>query len=214
MPKRSTHRRARVYCAAITLFCLLGARARADVTASNSLTIMASGPRAGSAGSVFFNVQGKNKGRFADFGILVFPVQAADVQADFDTLAIELVQSVPGFANGGKVDFYFATPAEEDAAHLQKLRFQSDNQSGLAKDAFKSLHRLGAGIFKKTESGHIDTFRFKIDESLKDTLRKRVKGGRAIHIVIAPADDDVAATYFGAGNETGSNRPRIRFGGT
>ena len=44
----------------------------------------------------------------------------------------------------------------------------------------------------------------------RDELRGLLKTGGSLHIVVAPADDDVAATYFGAGNETEANRPRIK----
>ena len=82
----------------------------------------------------------------------------------------------------------------------------------LPKDAFKSLHLLGAGEFKKAETGRTDKFILMPDEMARDELRQLIKTGGRLHIVVAPADDNVAATYFGAGNETEANRPRIKLG--
>jgi hypothetical protein len=43
-----------------------------DVAISKCLTIQANGPRPGDAGAKHFNIQGKDNGRFASFGVLVF----------------------------------------------------------------------------------------------------------------------------------------------
>ena len=48
------------------------AGAAGDVAASKCLTIQANGPRQGDAGTKYFNIQGKDNGRFASFGVLVF----------------------------------------------------------------------------------------------------------------------------------------------
>ena len=62
------------------------------------------------------------------------------------------------------------------------------------------------------ETGKVDTFTLTVDETARNELHKLIKSGGTLHIVVAPEDDDVAATYFGAGNETEANRPRIKLG--
>jgi hypothetical protein len=52
------------------------------IVASKSLTVLAAGPRQGSGGSNYFNVQGKNKEKCAGFGLLVFPLPKGDGKAD------------------------------------------------------------------------------------------------------------------------------------
>ena len=53
------------------------AHATEGIIASKSLTVQAAGPRQGSGGSNYFNVQGKNKEKYAGFGLLVFPLPKA-----------------------------------------------------------------------------------------------------------------------------------------
>jgi hypothetical protein len=54
-----------------------------------------------------------------------------------------------------------------------------------------------------------------LDEAGRGYLKDRLKAGGTILIVVVPDDEDVAATFFGAGSEPEGNRPRlvIEFGG-
>jgi hypothetical protein len=189
------------------------AHAGDEFTASKSLTIQSAGPRQGAAGGNYFNVQGKNKERFAGFGVLVFPVPKGDDKAEIKNLTLTLVQSVPAFSSDGKIAFLLAHPTDADRGSLEKLKYDPAATRGLPKDAFKSLTPLGSGAFKKVDTGKVDAFTLALDETARNELHKLIKGGGALHIVVAPEDDDVAATYFGAGNETEANRPRIKLGG-
>ena len=58
------------------------AHAAEGIVASKSLTVLGAGPRQGSGGSNYFNVQGKNKEKCAGFGLLVFPLPKGDGKAD------------------------------------------------------------------------------------------------------------------------------------
>ena len=116
----------------------------------------------------------------------------------------------PSFSGDGKIAFFLAHPADADPGSLEKLKYDPTATRGLPKDAFKSLTPLGSGAFKKVETGKVDTFTLALDETARNELHKVIKGGGTLHIVVAPEDDDVAATYFGAGNETEANRPRIK----
>ena len=40
-------------------------------------------------------------------------------------------------------------------------------------------------------------------------MRRQLKAGGTIVIVIVPDDEEVAATYFGAGSEPEANRPQL-----
>ena len=72
---------------------------------------------------------------------------------------------------------------------------------------------LGSVTFRKVETGHADTFDLKPDEAGQRYLRDRIKSGGTILIVAVPEDEDVAATYFGAGAEMEANRPRLSIEG-
>ena len=72
---------------------------------------------------------------------------------------------------------------------------------------------MGSGTFTKAETGRADTFELKPDEAGQRYLRDRLKAGGTIWIVMAPDDEDVAATYFGAGGEPEGNRPGLSIDG-
>ena len=92
---------------------------------------------------------------------------------------------------------------------LAGLKFEAGSSGGVGKDAFRALHPLGSAVFKKVETGHADTFELKPDEAGKPLLRDRLKAGGTILIVAVPDDEEVAATYFGAGAETAENWARL-----
>jgi hypothetical protein len=97
-----------------------------------------------------------------------------------------------------------ATAASALGPELLLTCFEHESQkrtrsSGVSKEAFKDLHALGSGAFTKVEAGHADTFELKPDEAGKRYLRDRVQAGGTILIVAVPEDEEVAATYFGAG---------------
>lgn len=197
----------------ISMSWVVFAHAGDGVVASKSLTIQAAGPRQGVAGGRYFNVQGKNQEKYAGFGVLVFPVPKAEATAEIKGLTITLVQSVPSFSSDGKIQFFLAQPADADPGSLEKLKYDPAATRGVTRDAFKLLSPLGSGVFKKVETGKIDTFALTADQSVRNQLRDLIKSGGPLYIVVAPDDDDVAATYFGAGNETQENRPRIKLAG-
>ncbi len=143
----------------------------------------------------------------------MFSVPKGDDKAEIKDLTITLVQSVPSFSGDGKITFFLAQPTDADPGSLEKLKYDPTATRGMAKDAFKSLSPLGSGVFKKVETGKVDAFMLAPDEMARNELHNVIKGGGLLHIVIAPEDDDVAATFFGAGDETEANRPRIKLGG-
>jgi hypothetical protein len=152
--------------------------------------------------------------RYASFGVLVFELpkggeQVGNVQA----LSLRLVQSVARFTQDGKVRLFLAEPADLTTDPLAELKFEAGSSGGVGKHAFKALHPLGSGTFKKVETGHADTFELKPDEAGQRYLRDRIKSGGTIVIVAVPEDEEVAATYFGAGSETEANRPRLSISG-
>ncbi len=190
------------------------AMAGIKATATKSLTVQPAGPRPGEAGSRYLNVEGVKKDRYASFGVLAFELPKGGEQAgDVRALSLRLVQSVARFTQDGKVRFFVAEPADRGTEPLAELKFEAGSSGGVGKDAFKALHPLGSGTFKKVETGHSDTFELKPDEAGQRYLRDRIKSGGTILIVAVPEDEEVAATYFGAGAEMEANRPRLSIEG-
>src|SRR5262249_51192685 len=85
---------------------------------------------------------------------------------------------------------------------LAGQKFEAGSPGVVVKEAFRALHPLGSGSFRKAETGHEDTFELRPDEAGTSCLRERVKAGGTLMIVAVP-DDEVAVTYFGGGGRAG-----------
>ena len=136
--------------------------------------IQKTGPRAGDNGTKYFNVQGKRsgeRGKYAAFGVLEFIAPNSDVKHDTQVkgMTLTLVQSVPGFAKDGKIRFYLTTDtktalasAQADAASTSTLKFD-DTAADSVGAALQTRYAIGAGAFKKHETGHTDSFTLTLD---------------------------------------------------
>jgi hypothetical protein len=196
----------------LALATMLGlpALAGVKVTATGSLTVQPAGPRQGEPGSRYFNVKGTKNDRYASFGVLVFELpKGGDQAGNVKSLNLRLVQSLARFSKDGNVRFFLAEPAGGGTDRLAGLKFELGSSGGVGKDAFRALHPLGSGTFKKVENGHADMFELKRDEGGQRYLRDRIKAGGPILIVAVPEDEEVAATYFGGGTDREENRPRL-----
>ena len=73
MQRRVLVRTAIALSTAIAIPCLV-TQALADtiISASNNATIQPGGPRAGTNGKIFFNMEGSSNGSFSDFGVVDF----------------------------------------------------------------------------------------------------------------------------------------------
>ena len=178
-----------IACVSLVTFLIVPALAGEEVTASKSLTVQPTGPRSGDAGSKYYNVQGKDSGKYASFGVLVFELPKETKAPKIKGLTLTLVQSVPAFSKDGAVKIYLA-PELDPAADL---KFDSKSDNGIG-DQIKVLNELCSGTFKKVKTGETQSFTLKLDDACKERISK---GGR-LCLVIAPADPTVAATYFGA----------------
>jgi len=183
----------------VTLF-IVPAQAGEEVTASKSLTVQPTGPRAGDAGKKYFNMQGKDSGKYASFGVLVFETPKETKASKIKGMTLTLVQSVPAFAKDGAVKIYVA-PELDPAADL-KFDAKSDNGIG---DQIKVLNELCSGTFKKMKTGETQSFSLTLDDAWKE----RISNGARLCLVIVPADLTVAATYFGANEDDKPNSPKL-----
>ena len=64
----------------------------------------------------------------------------------------------------------------------------------------------GSGTFTKKKTGEVDTFSLRVEGEGEMYLRGELNRKGKIRILMVPDSDDVAATYFGAGNSSPSNR--------
>jgi hypothetical protein len=174
-------------------------QAGVELTASESHTIQPGGPRSGDGGSKYFNIEGKGNDKYASFGILVFVIPQGVQHKKPTNMTLTLVQSIPGFAKDGALRFFLAP--DLDAAHL---KFDPSAEDGIGAQ-IKNLEPLGAGNFKKVETGKSESFSLTVN----DAARQRIAQGGKLCLVIVPADANVAATYFGATESAKDRSPRV-----
>src|SRR5215469_9871776 len=110
MQTRVLVRTAIVLSAAIGIACL-ATEALADtiILASNNATIEPGGPRAGTNGKVFFNMEGSSNGSFASFGVIDFQVPNGVTFGPGGTLSLSLTQDNAAFTANGSLAFYVST---------------------------------------------------------------------------------------------------------
>jgi hypothetical protein len=96
---------------------------------------------------------------------------------------------------------FFLAP---DLSDEGELKFDPNDWRGVGSQ-IRPLLPLGSGQFKKIETGKVDVFNLTVD----DTVRERVAKGGKTCVVIVPADEGVAATYFGATEEAKDKSPRL-----
>jgi len=171
-----------------------------EVVASKSLTIQPTGPRAGDAGSNYFNVEGKSNEKYASFGVLAFEIPKEIQGKRIRSLTLSVVQSIPRFAKDGGIEFFLA----QDLSDEGELKFDP-NASGGVGNQIRSLLPLGSGQFKKIETGKVDVFNLAVDDPVRERISERGK----TCLVIVPANEAVAATYFGATAEAREKSPRL-----
>jgi hypothetical protein len=188
-----------------------------EVTAVKSVMVQKTGPRGGDNASKYFNVQGKQSGgdgKFACFGVLEFAAPKAGPRAEAPKgMTLTLVQSLPRFAKDGKVRFYLTTdtrselePADGPAGRA--LKFDEAAADGLG-NQLPPRHALGSGTFRKAETGHADSFSLALDDAARAYVKGQVDKGGTIRLIVVPDDDEVAATYSGAGAPTPASRPKL-----
>jgi hypothetical protein len=174
--------------------------ADAEVVASKSLTIQPTGPRAGDAGSKYFNIEGKENEKHKSFGVLVFEIPKEVQGKTIKGLTLNLVQSIPKFAKDGGIKFLLAPDLSDEG----ELKFDP-NASGGVGNQIRSLLPLGSGQFKRIETGKLDVFNLTVDDTVREWI---AKGGKTC-LVIIPSDGAVAATYFGATEGAKDKSPRL-----
>jgi hypothetical protein len=120
--------------AALCACCLLHARtvsAQDTVVATQTAIIQQDGPKAGDNGTRYFNVEGKSKGKYADYGVAQFDLAALKASLDkrfagkkhgykITGVRLDLTQSLASFSAAGSYNIYFA---DDDSTPIAGLKY-------------------------------------------------------------------------------------------
>jgi hypothetical protein len=190
----------------------LAAGAGVEVRAERGATVQPKGPRAGAPGTLYFNVEGKNNGEqsaFACFGVLDFRPEKPAAPLKVKGLTLRLTQSLAQFSKDGPVKVYLsrdtATPVDREGS---PLKFDVKAADGLG-DQLKPVEPLGSADFTKRKTGEADSLDLSPSGEARAYLADRLNRGETIRLVVVPASDDVAATYFGPAADDPAQRPSL-----
>lgn len=192
------------------------------IPAFDVATVRPDGPRSGTFGKRFFNVEGRNNGRFANYGVVRFALDDAvgDVPATLEGVVIEsaelvFTQSNAGFTQTGNVAVYYTsddtTPiaSSSSIAYDEGFTFDPANPLLVAEGNapfsgdFPGAVLLGGNEFFETSTG--EPHAIPLTRSL--TLLADADG--TLTLVLSEFnDEDMAATY--AGTENTLPAPELR----
>lgn len=187
--------------------------------ATDNATIQPAGPRSGTSGKAFFNVESTSNGDFASYGVLDFDGSGLILDpaaGDIYRVIVTLTESNAGFTTPGTVNFWLS---EDNSVDIQPgtspLVFDpTQSPNGVAAGDLAPMHFLGAGDFLGDDSstnGRATAYGFDVNSTVTALLNSAVGvGGGNIRIVVTPGDELVAATWAGATNNTVEWRPSIQ----
>ncbi len=191
---------------AICLAASSAARADFTVSAFDNSTIYSNGPRAGTTGQKYFDIESAPNGTYASFGVVDF--RATATAGVVSRLSLALTESNAGFTRPGSLSFYVSTNTTTNIdAGTSPLTYRtsSSDTTGIG-GQLSTLYQLGTGIFPGTATGSVDLYQFAVTGALQSYLTSQVNAGGTIRVVVGAADAVVDATYAGFTNTT-ANTP-------
>jgi len=202
MQTRVLVRTAIVLSTAIGIACL-ATEALADtiILASNNATIEPGGPRAGTNGKIFFNMEGSSNGSFASFGVVDFQTPTGVTFGPGQELTLALTQDNAAFTANGSLAFYVSTDTSTNIdPGTSPLAFDTASLPTGLGTQLDTKYLLGTGTFTEVANGHTDLFTFTPTGAALSYLTTEIDSAGTIRLIVAPDDANVSATYAGFSN--------------
>lgn len=177
-----------------------------SLEAFDNATVQPGGPRSGTAGKNFFNVEGIGLGTFASYGVIDFDGSAlsfSEAITGVTALRIDLTQSNAAFTANGSLKFWLTSDITTDIQPgTSALILDASTPYGIAAGDLEPLFELGTGAFVQVSTGTVDSYTFNVSGAAADLLTTSVADGSTIRLVITQdaGDDTVAATWAGFSN--------------
>jgi hypothetical protein len=194
----------------------------ADAIAINNATVQPAGPRSGSNGKRFFNVEGREVPGaidFASYGVLEFDSSdlALGTVSQVAGLTVTLKQDLASFSSRGRMRFYvtedLTTSIEPDAVNPECF-FDAVDVHGL-NGQFEPLYDLGTGEFGIVRTTWVVEYTFNVPSgsALETYLIGQINAGANIRIIVAPefseVDSELVAGTFGGYTSTTGTEPTL-----
>ena len=180
-----------------------------SLEATDNATVQPGGPRTGSSGKAFFNVEGGNNGAFASYGVADFDFAAlapplGGPVTSIDSVTLQLAQSNAGFSLAGPMSFYLTNQTGVDIQPGTSPAMYQGTNNGAASvgPELGPLSLLGSGNYTVIENGAIDSFPLTFTGPALTSLLSAMNNDTTLRLVITPDDPATAATYAGFSNNT------------
>jgi hypothetical protein len=174
-----------------------------SVTAAGNATVQSSGPRTGSNGTKYFNIEGANNGSYADYGVIRF--DTASIKATLDAqygvgnwtiadVALSLAQSPAAFSADGAMKVFWASDNTTSIANTgsSPLRY-SDKAVPLGVHVGTDTPVLS---YTFHNTGGTDNYDLGSLSGFSG-FANEIMNGDKVTLVFYEADPGVAATYAG-----------------
>jgi hypothetical protein len=203
----------RILVLAVALVAAASAVAQADVLtleAFDNATVRPTGPRSGSSGKAYFNIEGTVQGgAYASYGVADFNFGTlSQTVLDINSMSLQLTQDNAAFTHDGGLVFSLDTniTLADIQSGTSPLAFDGADP-GTDTDVSQGdldLALLGGGPFSfvTVATGTVDVYNFTLDAAAEAEIIARLNSGGTIRIVIGSGDSMVAATWSGYTNSS------------
>jgi hypothetical protein len=190
-------------------FGLVANAATISLEATDNATVQPAGPRSGSSGKAFFNIQGSNGVNFASFGVVDFdfaalaPPLGGDVTG-INSVSLEMTQSNAAFSMAGPLSIYLTDQTGVDIQPgSSPLTYQGTNNGAASVDTeLLPITLLGSGVYNVIANGTVDSYALTFSGSALTSLLDAINNDTKLRLVVTPDDPATAATYAGFTNFT------------
>ncbi|MGE3242497.1 MAG: hypothetical protein AB7G28_12565 [Pirellulales bacterium] len=177
-----------------------------SVEATDNATVQPGGPRSGTSGKNFYNLEGSNNTTFASFGVadFVFPAPSGTVTG-VSGVTLKLTQSNAGFSMPGPVSFYLTdnTGVSIQPGTPPAVAYQGSNDGAAAVDPVLSpLSLVGNGAYAVVANGAVDSYSLSFSGGALTSLLGAINSGTPLRLVMTADTASTAATWAGFGNST------------
>jgi hypothetical protein len=177
--------------------------------ASDNATVQPGGPRSGTSGKAFFNVEGSANGSFASYGVAEFNFGVLPMAVISVTAAtLSLTQSNAAFSTTGDIVFSLdrRSPYVDMQPVTSPLAFDgvdpgTGNDVGQG-DLILSAFLGGPFSYVVGTSGDVNNYALGLDGVTAPDIVSRLNGVQPIRVVIGSGQANVAATWAGSTNST------------
>lgn len=176
--------------------------------ATDDATVQGAGPRTGSNGKAFYNMEGSANGSFASFGVSEFnfstltPTLGGTVTG-VSGVSLQLTQSNAAFSVAAPISVYYTTNNSVNIQPGSSIKDAGGDGAASVDAAFSPLTLLGSGNFTNIANGTVDSVSLtSLSGSALTDFINALNSGGTIRLITTVDVAGGAATYAGNTNTT------------